>query len=132
MGTRTELAAGLETAFEDAGAKIRVVAYPDQVDPAASDTDATIVVVRKSIAPAPQAPIGAYSETFALWLIDPFEDREASEDNLDEQLAVVLGVLERINWLAFTIAERDTFGRPENGDPAYRIDVTLFTKNTKE
>jgi len=131
MGSRAELAAGIAAALPEP-TKIRILEYPDQVDPAATETDATVVVVRKSIAPAPQAPLGAYVETFALWLIDPNEDREVSENNLDDQLDIILAALETLPWLAFSIAERDTFGRPESGDPAYRIDVTLFTKNQKE
>lgn len=131
MSTRTELAAGITDALPE-DAKIRIVPYPDQIDPAATDSEASVVIVRKSVAPAPQAPLGAYVETFALWLIDPYEDRETSENNLDDQLDIILAALETIPWLALSIAERDTYGRPEAGDPAYRIDVTVYTKNEKE
>jgi hypothetical protein len=85
-------------------------------------TKPTLHLMRTRVEKLPQAPAGAYSHSFDLWVIAP---QHASEDRLDELLDDVLEALDETSRTLWTDATRDSYS---DTNPAYRITLTTTSK----
>lgn len=124
MSTRSQVAAQLAAILP---ATLRVIDHPREIDTPGDDLTGVVIVHRRSIAKHPHAGPGNYLETFAIWLIEPLVDEQLAEDSLDANLQLVIDALDGVSWGDWQTAERTTF---IDTYPAYRVDLTLSTKNT--
>lgn len=125
MAVRKLLEAALQTGLGDG---VRVVPDPRGV----AELGAPMLqLVRTSSKPAPQAPHGSLQSDFDLWLVLPYQDAEAGEDALDDQLDELLVLLESLDWVLWESATRSNYG--DAGWIAYKIPVsTIHKMTTKE
>lgn len=120
MSIRSDLAAALKPLLP-AGTKI--VDVPRGLD-GIETARPVVMLYRERLEKAPNA-IGAYFNTFALWIVSPNVDPRRAEDQLDNMLDEVIVALDSLSWLNWANAERSTFG--DNQAPAYKVELTIVT-----
>jgi hypothetical protein len=121
---RTELA-DLFTAHLPDG--YRVVGYPSEPDQI--DTGSRVVALwQTDLVPGPT--LGLVTCHLQVWVLTPHAKPAAADDDLDDALLDVLGVLAAISsqWV-WTTATRDVMADTWH---AYRVDVTTFGRLTGE
>ncbi len=103
----------------------KVVADPRHVDLDDPSIRCVLQIVRQRIAPAPENPRGAFAETHELWVVSSVTDPDLVEDALDDRLAEVIEILDGINFLTWSSAERRIHGSNRH---AYMISIQLSTQ----
>ncbi|WP_223693787.1 hypothetical protein [Leifsonia poae] len=121
MSVRSELAAALTAGLHKQ--RYTVIDVPRTLDEL-SPSRRIVQLYREEIQPNSNA-MGNYKEQFVVWVLSPKKDQPAAEDDLEEGLYAVLGILDSLDWLTWTRASR---ANHVTGAQAYKIDLTLFTK----
>jgi hypothetical protein len=97
--------------------------FPD-VQPIDDVTKPTLLLVRTRVEKLPSAPMGAWLNTLALYVIVP---QHAGEDALDQALEDVLEALDEAAETKWDSAERETWN---DTNPAYAITLTTHSTRT--
>lgn len=120
MTVRSDLAAALKPLLPP---RTKIVDVPRSLD--GIETSRPVVLLyRESVTKAPNS-IGAYFNTFALWIISPNTDLSRAENQLDTMLDEVITALDTVTWLNWSSAERSVFA--DNQAPAYRLELNVIT-----
>lgn len=120
MSVRSDLAAALKPLLPP---RTKIIDVPRSLD--GIETSRPVVMLyRERVEKAPNA-IGAYFNTFALWIISPNVDTSRAEDQLDNMLDEVISALDELSWLNWSNAQRSTFGDAQA--PAYQVELTIVT-----
>lgn len=117
MSARAALAAALR---ELVPADWQIVAVDRNLD---ESRRIVLLVSQRIIEPAPNAQ-GSHKATFRVYVIDPHVDPEAAEDALDDAVDELLFLLDAVEFVRWTRAEKVIY----QDRRAYQIDLEAFTE----
>lgn len=92
-------------------------------------TRPTLQLKQLALEPSREAPQGNLAVEFILTLASPLTAPQAAEDALDDDVVELLAALDRIEWVAWTRAEKVVTGRAE-AYLAYDVTLTVQTTHT--
>ncbi|MGK9146664.1 hypothetical protein KXS11_03430 [Plantibacter flavus] len=107
-----------EALRENLDRKYKIVDSPRNLDQIEANKP-VVQIIQTKLRPAPNK-LGAYLADVAVWVIEP--KTIAAEDDLDDAMLDVAVALDKLDSLAWTEAERSTYGEDQ---PAYRFQTTV-------
>lgn len=116
MTIRDDLADELTAALPE---DVRVTAAPDATDPEPAFD--LVVVASDTVAPGLVVANGSRAYGLSVLVVGRHSDPPRSDDHLDALLETVLTVLDDIDWLEWTQANRGTY---RDTFPSYAVSVT--------
>lgn len=123
MGTRAQLATALKAKLPKT---YKIIDSPREIGEIEPKIRAAVQIIRRSFEPAPHAPRGQLLQTFEIWAIEPSIDPDTAEDNLDTVAATICEAIDSLDFITWTIAEREPYD--DNTFHAYRITATLVAE----